>query len=90
MILSLWTDRLDPDQLSDQGQLKNDYSNLIWAATWQNQQSDCVPSEDSDQPVHPPVWSESSVSAWRKLGSLATHYANIYLSRYPIYLQYVQ
>ena len=26
----------------------------IWAATWQNQQSDCVPSEDSDQPVHPP------------------------------------
>ena len=26
----------------------------IWAATWQNQQSDCVPSEDSDQPGHPP------------------------------------
>ena len=22
----------------------------IWAATWQNQQSDCAPSEDSDQP----------------------------------------
>ena len=26
----------------------------IWAATRQNQQSDCAPSEDSDQPGHPP------------------------------------
>ena len=26
----------------------------IWAATWQNQQSDCAPSEGSDQPGHPP------------------------------------
>ena len=26
----------------------------IWAATLQNQQSDCAPSEDSDQPRHPP------------------------------------
>ena len=26
----------------------------IWAATWQNQQSDCAPSEDSDQSEHPP------------------------------------
>ena len=25
-----------------------------WAATWQNQQSDCAPSEDSDQLGHPP------------------------------------
>ena len=25
-----------------------------WAATRQNQQSDCAPSEDSDQPGHPP------------------------------------
>ena len=25
-----------------------------WAATWQNLQSDCVPSKDSDQPGHPP------------------------------------
>ena len=23
---------------------------LIWAATWQNQQNECAPSEDSDQP----------------------------------------
>ena len=27
---------------------------LIWAVTWQNQQSDCAPSEDSDQPGHLP------------------------------------
>ena len=25
-----------------------------WATTWQNQQSDCAPSKDSDQPGHPP------------------------------------
>ena len=27
---------------------------IIWAATWQNQQIDCAPSEDSDQPENPP------------------------------------
>ena len=27
---------------------------IIWAATWQNQQNECAPSEDSDQPGHPP------------------------------------
>ena len=49
-----------------------------------NHQNGCAPSEDSDQPRHPPslirvfalVWSESSLSAWRKLGSLATHWAH--------------
>ena len=30
------------------------YSVLIWATTWQNQQSECALSEDSDQPGHPP------------------------------------
>ena len=30
------------------------YVTFQWAATWQNQQSDCAPSEDSDQPGHPP------------------------------------
>ena len=34
-----------------------------WAATWQNQQIR-------------PVWSEFSLAAWRKLGSLATHWAH--------------
>ena len=27
----------------------------IWAVTWQNQQNDCAPSEDSDQPGHLPT-----------------------------------
>ena len=27
---------------------------IIWATTWQNQQNDSAPSEDSDQPGHPP------------------------------------
>ena len=31
-----------------------------------------APREDSDQPGHPSVWSESSLSAWRNLGTLAT------------------
>ena len=38
-----------------------------WAASWQNQQNDCVPSEDSDQPVHPP--SLIRVFAVRSMGS---------------------
>ena len=39
----------------------------IWATTWQNQQNDWAPSEDSDQP---------SLSAWRNLRSLATHWVH--------------
>ena len=30
------------------------HRNNKWATTWQNQQSECAPSEDSDQPGHPP------------------------------------
>ena len=29
-------------------------NNCIWVAIWQNQQNDCAPSEDSDQPGHSP------------------------------------
>ena len=40
----------------------------IWAASWQNQQSDCAPSEDSDQPEHLPslvrVFSVCMKKAW--------------------------
>ena len=38
------------------------------AAPWQNQQNDCAPSEDSDQPGHPPslirVFAVRTNSAW--------------------------
>ena len=37
----------------------------IWAATWQNQQNECTPSEDSDQPGHPPSQSLIRVFAVR-------------------------
>ena len=40
----------------------------IWAATWQNQQNECAPSEDSDQPGHPP--SLIKVFAVRSMGNL--------------------
>ena len=29
-------------------------SEIMWAATWQNQQNECASNEDSDQPGHPP------------------------------------
>ena len=37
-----------------------------------------APSEDTDQPVHPPslIWSESLLSAWRNIGFSATHWAH--------------
>ena len=40
------------------------------------QQNDCALSKDSDQPGIRQVWSESSLSAWRNTGSLATHWAH--------------
>ena len=55
--------------LSTQTQVETGYSgcNLIWAAAWQNQQNDCAPSKDSDQPGHPLslIW----VFAVRSMGS---------------------
>ena len=37
----------------------------IWWASWQNQQNDCLPSEDSDHPGHPPslITDQSSLCA---------------------------
>ena len=50
---------------------------FIWAATWQNQQSDCAPSEDSDQPGHPPrlirVFAVRMKSAWVLSYPLSAH-----------------
>ena len=39
-----------------------------WATSWENQQNDCAPSENSDQPGHPP--SLIRVFAVRLIGSL--------------------
>ena len=35
-----------------------------WATSWQNQQNDCAPSEDSDQPGHPPSLGSSLCAQW--------------------------
>ena len=49
----------------------------IWAASWQNQQNGmCTQRRLRSALGICPVWSESSLSAWRKLGSLATHSAH--------------
>ena len=45
-----------------------------WATTWQNQQNDCAPSEDSDQPGHPP--SLIRVFAVRLMGSLRPKFSS--------------
>ena len=48
----------------------------IWAASWQNQQNWHVrPAKTQISLGICPVWSESSLSTWRKLGSLATNWA---------------
>ena len=47
----------------------------IWAASWQNQQSECAPSEDSDQPEHPPslirIFAVCTKEAWTLSYSLS-------------------
>ena len=51
--------------------------NINWVATWQNQQNDCAPSEDSDQPGHPPnlisVFAVRMKEVWVLSYPLSTH-----------------
>ena len=46
-------------------------SNQKWAMTWQNQQSDYAPSEDSDQPGHPPSLIRVFTVRMKKAGVLS-------------------
>ena len=64
----------------DKGQIK-----VISWSTWSEQyepphnkinKMTCAPSEDSDQPGHPQVWSESSLSPWRHTGPLTIYWAH--------------
>ena len=48
---------------------------IKWAASWQNQQNDCALVKTQISLGICPVWSESSLSVWRKLGSLVTLWA---------------
>ena len=47
-----------------------------WATSWQNQHNGMCAQQTLISLGICPVWSESSLSAWRKLGSLATHWAH--------------
>ena len=49
---------------------------VIWATGWQNQQNDVSPAKTQISLGIRLVWSEFSLSAWRKLGSLATHWVH--------------
>ena len=73
----------------------------IWAATWQNQQNKCAPSEDSDQPGHPPklssygqrrLWSDwVDAQADLSLRWAHSHFVDFVISRLILhYLQHVQ
>ena len=59
----------------------------IWAKTRQNQHSECVPSEDSDQPGHPPslirVFAVRMKKAWVLSYPLSTAKTLIRLGRCP-------
>ena len=61
----VWTNSVDPDQTAPEGPAWSEstilpfrlhlltallYGKTVWAMTWQNQQSECAPSKDSDQP----------------------------------------
>ena len=59
---------------------------FLWAALWQNQQSECAPSEDSDQSGHPP--SLISVFAVRSLISVfAVRMKKAWVLSYPLSAQ---
>ena len=47
-----------------------------WEASWQNKQNDCAPAKTQISLGICPIWSEFSLSAWRKLGFLAIHWAH--------------
>ena len=52
----------------------NNGNSSIWAASWQTNKMNCANTQISLGIC--PVWSESLLSAWRNLWSLATHWAH--------------
>ena len=52
------------------------YLNYIWATTWQNQQNSKCPQQRLRSTWASAQSDQSSLSAWRKLWSLATHWAH--------------
>ena len=54
MFFVRWFSPVPPSKLAYLNNSEKLRKNMIWATTWQNQQNGCVPSEDTDQPGHPP------------------------------------
>ena len=52
------------------------YKLCKWVTSWQNPQNDVCPAKTKISLGIRPVWSESSLSAWWKLGPLATHWVH--------------
>ena len=48
----------------------------MWAVTWKTNKVTVRPAKTRISLGFHPVWSESSMSTWRNLGSLATHWAH--------------
>ena len=57
-------------------------SECIWAATWQNQQNGCAPSEDSDQRSPPPTSprSQRHLEISNKMESFPSYGSRIFVS----------
>ena len=59
----------------------------IWAMPWQNQENECMPSKDSDQPGHPPslirVFAVHMKKAWVLCYPLSTQWWLIRLGGCP-------
>ena len=68
-------------------QKNNSRCHVKWAASWQNQQCGCAPSEDSDQPGHPPsligVFTVRMRKAWVLSYPLSAQRRLIRLGRCP-------
>ena len=55
---------------------EHDLIHFVTATSWQNQQNDVRPAKIHISLGIRPVWSESSLSAWRNIRSLATKWAH--------------
>ena len=55
-LICMWILHVRIVKILKPGRPKNccNYPKHLWVVSWQNQQNDCAPSEDSDQPGHPP------------------------------------
>ena len=71
----IWTIWLDHRVTKCIQTMQTEWQRSDWATSWQNQQNECAPSEDSDQPGHPP----SLIKVY------AVHMKKVWVLSYPIW-----